>query len=191
MKKTGPEGGPLGSTIEYWDLWDRHRRPLYRTMKRGDPMESGTYHQVVHACIFDREDRLLIQQRQKDKKGWSDRWDVSVGGSAIAGETSQEAIEREVLEELGLSLDFSNDRPIITVHFDRGFDDFFIRVEDDVLDKVTLQVEEVQDARYASLPEILEMIDNGAFVDYEESFIRLLFDFSKKNSIFIEPPRRI
>ena len=53
---------------------------------------------------------MLIQHRQPFKSGWSDLWDITVGGSAVSGDTSQTAAEREVLEEIGYKLDLSNIR---------------------------------------------------------------------------------
>ena len=49
-----------------------------------------------------------------------------MGGGVDAGETSRQAAEREVREELGLALDLSGVRPSVTVNFDGGFDDFFL-----------------------------------------------------------------
>ena len=47
---------------------------------------------------------MLIQKRAHEKKAWPDLWEVSAGGSALAGEDSWQAAEREVFEELGLKL---------------------------------------------------------------------------------------
>lgn len=70
---------------------------------------------MVHIGIFNQKGEMLIQQRQSTKKDWADMWDVTVGGSAIAGETSRMAAEREVAEEIGIQL--SLDRPALTIHF--------------------------------------------------------------------------
>ena len=50
-------------------------------MKRGEPMKDGDYHLVVHICIFNTDGKMLIQQRQPFKDGWSNLWDITVGGS--------------------------------------------------------------------------------------------------------------
>ena len=50
---------------------------------------------------------MLIQRRQPFKRGWSNLWDITVGGNAIAGDSSRSAAERETRAELGLSLDQS------------------------------------------------------------------------------------
>ncbi len=63
--------------MEYWDLYDRDRNLLPGTMLRGEPQPAGTYHLVVHLCIFNSDGEMLIQHRQKHKRGWPDRWDFS------------------------------------------------------------------------------------------------------------------
>ncbi len=64
----------------------------------------------------------------------------------------------------------------MTVNFDGGFDDFYILTRDLSLEDLTLQEEEVQAVRWASLEEILDMLDRGTFIPYPESFLRFLFD---------------
>ena len=39
-----------------------------------------------------------------------------------------------------------------------------------------LSQEEVARARWAELPEILDMVDRGEFIDYPKSFLAFLFD---------------
>ncbi|MDE5564344.1 MAG: hypothetical protein K2I93_04255, partial [Oscillospiraceae bacterium] len=71
------------SMMELFDLFDRNRSPLNKTIQRGEPMPEGCYHIVVHVCIFNSNGEMLIQQRQPFKAGWSDMWDISCGGSAV------------------------------------------------------------------------------------------------------------
>ena len=162
--------------MELVDLYDEDRIPLGRTAERHAPKGPGEYRTVVHVCIFDSRGRLLIQQRSREKDSWPEAWDVSVGGGVDAGETSRQAAEREVREELGLALDLSGVRPSVTVNFDGGFDDFFLVERDLALEELTLQKEEVAQARWAALPEILDMVDRGEFIDYPKSFRAFLFD---------------
>ncbi|MCI7790595.1 MAG: NUDIX domain-containing protein, partial [Lachnospiraceae bacterium] len=88
--------------MELWDVYDMDRNKMSRTMVRGEAFNDGDYHLVVHVCIFNSKGEMLIQQRQPFKEGWPNMWDISVGGSAIQGDSSQTAAEREVLEELGI-----------------------------------------------------------------------------------------
>ena len=139
-------------------------------------MPQGTYHMVVHVCIFNQKGEMLIQQRQPFKEGWPNLWDVTMGGSALAGETSQQAAMREVKEELGLDIDLTNCRPSLTNHFEQGFDDIYLIHQEVDLSKLQLQYEEVQDVKWASQQEILELIREGQFIPYYESLINLFFE---------------
>ena len=163
--------------MELFDLYTRDRIRTGRTMVRGDKVPEGLYRLVVHVCIFDPEGRMLIQQRQPFKKGWSNMWDITVGGCAVAGDTSQDAAEREVREEIGLELDLQDERPTMTTTFEGGFDDYYVLTRDVDLSSLHLQYEEVQTVRWAEKEEILRMIDDGQFISYEKSLIELLFFF--------------
>ena len=161
--------------MERFDLYDKDRMPLNQTMERGGQVPDGCYRIVVHACIFNNNGEMLIQRRQPFKDGWSGMWDISCGGSAISGETSQEAAEREIREELGLNISMNKMRPALTIHRDPVFDDIYVVNKEVELSELVLQPEEVQCAKWALPEEIFQMIDNGEFIPYYEELIRLLF----------------
>ncbi len=118
---------------------------------------------------------MLIQQRQPFKDGWANMWDITVGGGATVGDTSQQAAMRELEEEIGLKLDLSNTRPHLTVNFDEGFDDIYLVEAEVDLDELTLQPSEVQAVQWADEATILDMIRSGKFIPYHEPMIPLLF----------------
>src|SRR5690606_20150891 len=95
--------------MELWDVYDKNRNLTGRTMKRGSTFKEGDYHLIIHVCIFNSKNEMLIQQRQPWKKGWPNMWDITVGGSALSGETSTGAAERETFEEIGYKIDLSNE----------------------------------------------------------------------------------
>ena len=90
--------------MELWDIYDKDKKPTGRTMKRNDwCLKEGEYHLSVLGVIQRQDGKYLITKRAADKAwapGW---WEVS-GGAAIAGETSEEAVKREILEETGLDV---------------------------------------------------------------------------------------
>ena len=161
--------------MELWDLYTKDRTKTGQTMIRGEKQPEGMYRIVVHLCLFNDKGEMLIQQRQPFKKGWSNMWDITVGGSAVSGDESWQAIQRETKEELGLDIDFSNKRPSITVSFPGGFDDMYVVNKDIDLNELTLQDEEVQGVKWADKEEILKKLDEGIFIPYHKSLIDLLF----------------
>ena len=161
--------------MELFDLYTADRVKTGRTMARGEPVPENCYRLVIHVCIFDPAGRMLIQQRQPFKDDWKNLWDISVGGSAVTGDTSRMAAERETLEELGLAIDLSDVRPTMTIYWEHGFDDYYLLTMPVDLDSLRLQPEEVQAVRWAEKDEILRMIDDGSFIPYEKSLVELLF----------------
>lgn len=147
-------------------------------MARGQKFGKDDYHLVIHVCIFNSKNEMLIQQRQPWKKGWPNMWDVTVGGSALSGESSIEAAERETFEELGNKIDLSNERPFFTVNFDTGFDDYYLVERELAIKDLNLQYEEVQSVKWASKDEIVSLIQEGRFIDYW--FAELLFEMRKQ-----------
>lgn len=169
--------------MEIWDLYDKDRIKTGETMVRGSQFKENTYHLVVHVCIFNLKGKMLIQQRQPFKDGWPNMWDITVGGSAVSGDTSQLAAEREVYEEIGYKLSLDGIRPSLTINFDKGFDDIYLIQKDVDISKLKLQYEEVQSVKWVSKEEILSMIDEEIFIPYHKSLIDLLFFMrTSKNS---------
>ena len=161
--------------MELFDLYTADRVKTGRTMVRGEPVPENCCRLVIHVCIFAPDGRMLIQQRQPFKDDWKNLWDISVGGSAVTGDTSRTAAERETREELGLAIDLSNVRPTMTLYWEHGFDDYYLLTMPVDLDFLRLQPEEVQAVRWAEKDEILRMIDDGSFIPYEKSLVELLF----------------
>ena len=90
--------------MEFWDIYDKDKKPTGRTMKKNDwILKDGEYHLSVLGVIHRPDGRFLITQRVMTKAwapGW---WEVS-GGAAQAGESSFTAVCREVKEEVGLDV---------------------------------------------------------------------------------------
>ena len=152
--------------IEYWDIYDENRNKTGANYRRGDEMQSGDYHLVIHVCIFNSKNELLIQRRHPDKIGWPGIWDISAAGSALQDEDSRMAAIREVKEELGIEINLDGLRPHFTINFDQGFDDYwFIEQEIDLKD-ITLQPEEVVDAKWVKEDELIKLLKDGQFIPY-------------------------
>ena len=152
--------------MEIWDLYTKDRIKTEETMVRGEKITKGFYRLVVHVCIFNSQGEMLIQQRQPFKSSWPNMWDVTVGGSAISGDTSQSAAEREVYEEIGYKLSLDGIRPALTINFEDGFDDMYLIKKDIEISDLYLQYEEVKAVKLASKEEILKMIDEETFIPY-------------------------
>ena len=172
--------------MEVWDLYDKNRRPTGETIVRGGPrIPDGRYHIVVHAAVFNDREDMLIQQRQPWKDVFPDLWDITVGGSAVAGEDAPTACFRELEEEVGLALPEVRDgRAVFTVNFRDGFDDYFVARWRGDPSSLRLQESEVKAVRWASREESARMTREGTFIPSHPGLIDLLFLHNTHSSIY-------
>lgn len=71
---------------------------------RGEAHNGGKkLHPVVHLHVFDNERRLYLQKRPIWKDIQPGKWDTACGGHIDYGENVEEALRREVKEELGIT----------------------------------------------------------------------------------------
>ena len=165
--------------MELWNVLDQYRHLTERIHERGQEMQEGDYHVVVHVWILNDQGQFLIQKRQPWKKGWSGMWDCAAAGSAILGDTSEQAAVREVKEELGIELDLNSGEKLFTVKFSSGFDDVWFVRQNVEIDTLCLQEEEVADAKWATSREIEEMVRDGEFIPYH--YLHLLFEMAQSS----------
>ena len=67
--------------------------------------QSGTHllHPVVHLHVFNGQGDVYLQKRPEWKDVQPGKWDTAVGGHIDYGEIPEEALQREVREELGIT----------------------------------------------------------------------------------------
>ena len=158
---------------EMIDIYDADRQLTGETMPReGAFLKEGQYMLYVLALIEDGEGRFLITQRSKEKK-WAAGWWEITGGGVRAGETSEQAIRREVPEEVGIEVTGEVPEPIYSyenVDLKRG-DNYFVDIYhlklDFTADDVKLLDGEAVDFRLATWDEISRLAAEGIFLHYE------------------------
>ena len=159
--------------MEFWDIYDKDKKPTGRTMKKNDwILKDGEYHLSVLGVIHRPDGRFLITQRVMTKAwapGW---WEVS-GGAAQAGEESYEAVLREVKEETGLDAGNAEGGYLFTYKRENPGegDNYFVdvyRFEMDFAESdLKLQQEETDGYKLATKQEIEEIAKQGIFLHYD------------------------
>jgi len=153
--------------MESWDILDKNGNKTGKTIERGKPLHDDEYHLVVHVWIRNSKREYLISKRTPNKT-YPNMWDT-VGGSAIAGETSIDAAVREVYEEIGLMLRTDEGKLIKRLmrqqYNSPDFVDVWFFNKDIEISQLKFQPDEVSDAKWADKETLLKMIHNGEMVD--------------------------
>lgn len=170
--------------MEKWDVYDINRQRTGKFVDENGCFKKDMYRVVIHICIFNSKGQLLIQKRSATKKNFPNTWDITLGGKVQFGETSQQGAERELFEELYIKHDFSKERPLLTINFPNGFDDYYVIENDIDIKNVKFFDNEVQQVKWATLEEVLDLIRKGNFIRYYESFITSLFEMRKGKGVF-------
>lgn len=146
--------------MELWDLYDAQRRPLGRTHVRGTPLKKGEYHLVVFAWVFNGRGQVLMTKRAPEKRSYPNLWEHT-GGAAIAGETSLQAILRELREETGICARAEEMTLVDSYQRAGDFCDLYFLQKDVPLSALTMQKGETCDAKWVDRGELERMIAAG------------------------------
>jgi len=159
--------------MEYWDIYDKNKQPTGRQMMRNDfRLADDEYHLSVLGVVRDLKGRYLITRRKEDKR-WAPGWWEVPGGGTMAGETSKQAVVREVLEETGIDVsgaeggfqfDYHRENP---GEGDNYFVDIYLFTLDFTEADVKIQESEATDFKLATLEEVRELAAEGIFLHYD------------------------
>ena len=157
--------------MELWDIYDMNKNPTGRTMVRNDwTMKEGDYYLSVLGVVHRPDGRFLITQRAMDK-AWEPGWWEIPGGGVKAGETSFQAVCREVLEETGVDVSNAEGGYSFCYHRENKGQNYIVdiyRFEMDITEKdIKLQADEDIDGKFATAEEIKAIADSGRFLHYD------------------------
>lgn len=143
--------------VQEWnDIYDENRQLTGRVHRRGSPWLPGDFGLVVCVWVYDGMGHLLLTRRAKGKS-FSGTWENS-GGAAKAGETSRQAIARELFEETGIR---AGEEEFEFLYSDRDrntFYDFYCLKRVVPLNQIVLLPGETDDVMWASFGKIHWMI---------------------------------
>ena len=166
--------------MELWDIYDRNKKRTGRTMERNNfTLADDEYHLTVLGVVQHTDGRYLITRRVLTK-AWAAGWWEVPGGACMAGESSRQAVNREVLEETGLDVSAVPGEPLVTYHRENPGegDNYFVDCYRFTLDfepsSVKVQEAEVLEWKLATLDEIKELAAQGIFLHYDS--IKAVFE---------------
>ena len=167
--------------MEMWDIYDADKKKTGRLMKNNDwCLKDGEYHLTVLGVVARPDGTYLITKRVMTN-AWSPWWWEVSGGAAQAGESSEEAVCREVREETGLDISNAEGGYVFTykrVNPDEG-DNYFVDVYRFVMDidekDVSFQEAEIDGHMFATREQIESFAKEGKFLHYDS--IKQVFSF--------------
>ena len=151
-----------------------------KTILKGDKIPEGKYIVVVLVFIQNSEGKFLIQKRSERKNGKF----ATTGGHPKSGESSIEGILTEVKEEISLELNPNELELYYSGKSEKErvfWDDYYIKMDVDNIEKLKLQEEEVEKVGWFSIDEIKKMNDEGKFFRNHYEEFEVLMDWLKKS----------
>ena len=145
--------------MEFNDIYDKDRNLTGKTHRRGTLWRKGEYGLVVCVWVYDGKGNLLLTRRAPEKS-FAGTWENS-GGAALAGETSLQAITRELREETGIQARPEEFELLSSSRDRRCHYDFYCLKRDIPIDQIVLQPGETDGVMWASFSQVHAMVESG------------------------------
>ena len=170
--------------MEIWDVCDINKNLLPgRTSVRGsDDMKDDEFHIVVFGIVVTPDRKVLVSKRDA-KKMFGGVWEFN-GGSAISGESSRQAVERELLEETALDVTGAKGEIVTSrVKYYPGsnwiYDVWVLEASVDI-ETLVPQEGEVTELSLESIDWVREQLKKGNFTSITNEFIDDVEKYIKK-----------
>ena len=133
---------------------------------------SKLLHPVVHLHLFNVKGEIYLQKRPEWKDIQPGKWDTAVGGHIDLGESVEQALVREVKEELGITLPHPPQR-LAHYIFESDRERELVFVHKAIYDAPIHPSEELDGGRFWTISEIKENIGKSIFTpNFESEFLR-------------------
>ena len=154
--------------IELLDVLDGEGKPTGNVKDKVQIYKDGDWFRSVHIWIVNDKKEILLQKRSSKKTTFPNLWAVSVSGHVMAGESSMDAVVREIKEELNMDIDKTACQYLFTVRRQNIFKNCINRVFDEVylvrlnidVKNVKLQKSELCEIKYFELEYLKKALEN-------------------------------
>ncbi len=165
---------------EYFPLVNEEGKTIGKATRKECHSGSKMLHPVVHLHIFNNNGDLYLQKRSMRKDIQPGKWDTAVGGHIDYGESVEEALRREVREELDVT-DFSPIK-ITSYIFESAIEKELVNTFRTVYNgPFNPDPEELDGGRFWAIDEILESIGKGIFTpNFENEFQSIILPAIRK-----------
>lgn len=94
---------PHSTDSELFDVVDEQDNVIGQ-LTRAQVHRQRLFHRSVHVLVFNRQKQIFLQRRSRFKDTCPLLWTTSCSGHVDSGETYDQAVVRELVEELGIEL---------------------------------------------------------------------------------------
>ncbi len=157
---------------ELFNIVDEEGRPIGKATRGECHNGSRLLHAVVHLHVFNSQGDVYLQKRPEWKDIQPGKWDTAVGGHIDYGETPEEALRREVREELGIEA--FQPEPMGRYVFDSKRERELVYVNKTTYDgPIRPSAEELDGGRFWTIQEIRDAIGKQVLTpNFESEFQR-------------------
>ena len=148
-------------------------------ISKNEAHSKGIWHGSIHVLIVNNDKtKTLLQKRCAEKKLYPNTWDIAVGGHISAGEDDITSAKRELEEELGLNpeelkiekVDRITEKLVNNGVISNEYVSIFIVYADIDINDITLQVEEVSEAKWCSKKELNKFIEDKVIIPHVREY---------------------
>ena len=160
--------------MEIIDLYNKNKGKLGKTfVRKQDKLLEDEYYLLEQAWILNSENKILLTRRSLNKS-YGGMWEATAG-HVKAGETDLEGMQREVHEELGLNIEKNEFKFIKSLIRKQAILDVWVVRKDINLKDLKLKNDEVTGAKFVSISEFKEMLNNNEIVENLTYFIDIYY----------------
>ena len=149
------------------DVLDEQGNKTGEILSRRDIHKFGKIHRAIHLYLFDKDNNLLLQRRSYNVDHYPGMFSISVTGHVDTGESSCEAVGRELKEELGLNPKFVKIEFLFSVrkdaylkpdYIDRQINDIYVCWADFKVEEINFDRNVVTEIKLVPFKEFEKMV---------------------------------
>ena len=154
--------------MEYLDILDEDGNITGNKDTRENIHKLGLLHSEVAAFIYTDTGKILLQKRKSNKATYAGVWSIT-GGHVLSGETNEDAIIREIKEELNIEIKkdeinfvtkYRSKKVKDNIINNKFFSIYNIKISMEQFNKIKIQEAELEKVQLFSINEIEKIINN-------------------------------